>query len=52
MAPALIAAHVGARAVAAAQAREAGKKYDQAAFSQLLNFLSSYNDLSKYAYPL
>jgi ABC-type transport system involved in cytochrome c biogenesis permease subunit len=38
--------------VAAAQAREAGKKYDQAAFSRLLDFLSSYNDLSKYAYPL
>ncbi len=38
--------------VAAAQAREAGKKYDQAAFNQLLNFLSSYNDLSKFAYPL
>jgi ABC-type transport system involved in cytochrome c biogenesis permease subunit len=38
--------------VTAAQAREAGKKYDQAAFSRLLDFLSSYNDLSKYAYPL
>ena len=38
--------------VAAAQAREAGKKYDQAAFNRLLDFLSSYNDLSKFAYPL
>ena len=38
--------------MAAAQAREAGKKYDQAAFNQLLDFLSSYNDLSKFAYPL
>jgi ABC-type transport system involved in cytochrome c biogenesis permease subunit len=38
--------------VAAAQAREAKKKYDQAAFNRLLDFLSSYNDLSKYAYPL
>jgi ABC-type transport system involved in cytochrome c biogenesis permease subunit len=38
--------------VAAAQAREANKKYDQAAFNRLLDFLSSYNDLSKYAYPL
>ncbi|HLX95785.1 MAG TPA: cytochrome c biogenesis protein CcsA [Verrucomicrobiae bacterium] len=38
--------------VAAAQAREAGKSYDQAAFTRLLDFLSSYNDLSKYAYPL
>jgi len=38
--------------VAAAQAREAGKKYDQVAFNRLLDFLSSYNDLSKFAYPL
>ena len=38
--------------VAAVQAREAGKKYDQAALNQLLDFLSSYNDLSKFAYPL
>jgi ABC-type transport system involved in cytochrome c biogenesis permease subunit len=38
--------------VAASQAREAGKSYDQAAFTRLLDFLSSYNDLSKYAYPL
>jgi ABC-type transport system involved in cytochrome c biogenesis permease subunit len=38
--------------VIAVQAREAGKKYDQAAFNRLLDFLSSYNDLSKYAYPL
>ncbi len=38
--------------VAAAQAREAGKSYDQAAFNRLLDFLSSYNDLSKFAYPL
>ncbi|HUA69319.1 MAG TPA: cytochrome c biogenesis protein CcsA [Candidatus Saccharimonadales bacterium] len=38
--------------VAAVQAREAGKSYDQAAFNRLLDFLSSYNDLSKYAYPL
>ena len=38
--------------VAASQAREAGKSYDQAAFNRLLDFLSSYNDLSKYAYPL
>ena len=35
--------------VAAAQAREAGKNYDQAAFNRLLDFLSSYNDLSKFA---
>jgi len=38
--------------VTAVQAREAGKKYDQAVFNRLLDFLSSYNDLSKYAYPL
>jgi ABC-type transport system involved in cytochrome c biogenesis permease subunit len=38
--------------VVAVQAREAGKKYDQAAFDHLLDFLSSYNNLSKYAYPL
>ncbi len=38
--------------VAAVQARDAGKKYDQAAFNRLLDFLSSYNDLSKFAYPL
>jgi ABC-type transport system involved in cytochrome c biogenesis permease subunit len=38
--------------VAAAQAREAGKTYDQAAFNRLLDFLSGYNDLSKFAYPL
>jgi ABC-type transport system involved in cytochrome c biogenesis permease subunit len=38
--------------VAAAQAREAGKSYDQAAFNRLIDFLSSYNDLSKFSYPL
>jgi ABC-type transport system involved in cytochrome c biogenesis permease subunit len=38
--------------VAAAQAREANKKYNQAAFNRLLDFLSSYNDMSKFAYPL
>jgi len=38
--------------VTAVQAREAGKSYNQAAFNRLLDFLSSYNDLSKFAYPL
>ncbi|HUA37456.1 MAG TPA: cytochrome c biogenesis protein CcsA [Candidatus Sulfopaludibacter sp.] len=38
--------------VAAAQAQEAKKTFDQAALNRLLDFLSSYNDLAKYAYPL
>jgi ABC-type transport system involved in cytochrome c biogenesis permease subunit len=38
--------------VVAAQAREAGKSYDQAALNRLVDFLSSYSDLSKFAYPL
>ena len=38
--------------VAAAQAREAGKSYNQAALNRLIDFLSSYNDLSRFAYPL
>jgi ABC-type transport system involved in cytochrome c biogenesis permease subunit len=40
------------KGVTAVQAREAGKKYDPVAFNRLLDFLSSYNDLSKFAYPL
>jgi ABC-type transport system involved in cytochrome c biogenesis permease subunit len=38
--------------IAAAQARNAGKTYDQAAFDQLVNFLSAYNELAQYAYLL
>lgn len=38
--------------VAAAQARQAGKKYNQEDLNRLVNFLSSYNTLSQYAYPL
>jgi ABC-type transport system involved in cytochrome c biogenesis permease subunit len=38
--------------IAAAQARNAGKTYDQAAFNQLVNFLSAYNELAQYAYLL
>ena len=36
--------------VAAARAREAGKSYDAAALNRLINFLSSYNELSQSAY--
>ncbi len=38
--------------VAAAQAREAGKSYDQTAFNRLLGFLSNYDELSQSAYLL
>jgi ABC-type transport system involved in cytochrome c biogenesis permease subunit len=38
--------------VTAAQAREAGKSYDQAAFNRLLGFLSNYDELSQSAYLL
>jgi ABC-type transport system involved in cytochrome c biogenesis permease subunit len=38
--------------VTAVQARQAGKSYNQTAFNRLVDFLSSYNDLSKFAYPL
>ena len=38
--------------VAAAQAREAGKSYDTAALNRLLDFISGYNEQSKFAYLL
>lgn len=34
------------------RAREAGEKYDQAALTRLMTFLSSYNQQLQYAYPL
>ncbi|MDE3068469.1 MAG: cytochrome c biogenesis protein CcsA [Verrucomicrobiota bacterium] len=38
--------------LAAAQARNAGKTYDQTAFNRLLDFLAGYDTLAQYAYPL